>query len=67
MAVVRMTKEHETNHINKLLDRLAKAQKLKAQVIAGEVTAINLNDVDVLVSDATSAYNYFKKEYGYEY
>ena len=54
----------DVKHLDKLLDKLGQAQKLKAQCIAGEVAAVTIECAEILVNDAQEAYNYFKGEYG---
>ena len=53
----------DVKHLNRLLDKLGQAQKLKAQCVAGEVTPVTIERAELLASDAHDAYNYFKKEY----
>jgi hypothetical protein len=60
VEVVRMTPELESKHLGKILDRLASAQKVKAEYI---VSGKCICDINVKIEDITREHKSFKEAY----
>ncbi len=63
MDVVRMRGDYEQKHLDKILDRLAKLQLLKAMAISNADKETELK-ASIRLEEVKREYNFYKKGYG---
>ena len=62
--VIRIERLDHQKHLDKILERMDRAYRLKGDCIIGEVTTVSVEDVTKIIRRITDEYEFYKKEYG---